>query len=108
MSAYQSEKDFLRALARFNSFSCEKNGWHSTVSENDQECAFGHTIPAGELYFKKYLTEEGEEALRVSKKHMENLVFLAVDCDTQARETAEHIYRRRHPKASVLETKHLR
>jgi len=108
MPIYHNEKDFLRALARFNALSCERNGWHSTVSDNEQKCEFGHTIPAGETYFKKYLTEEGEEALRVSRACMELVVFLAVDCDSQARETSELLFKKRHPKPTKLEQKHLR
>ena len=108
MPVYTSENDFYRALNRFNAFSSERNGWHTAVSEDDQQCEFGNTIPAGEQYFKKYVSDEGEAALRVSRKAMERLVFLTVDCDSEARMTSEAVYRKRHPKQSVLEMKNLR
>ena len=108
MPVYSSENDFYRALSRFNAFSSERNGWHTAVSESDQVCEFGYTIPAGEQYFKKYISDEGEEALRLSRNAMERVVFLAVDCDTAARQISEALYLKRHPKRSVLEMKRLR
>ncbi|MAT38250.1 MAG: hypothetical protein CL946_01460 [Ectothiorhodospiraceae bacterium] len=108
MPIYQSEKDFLRAFNRYNSISSDKYSWHTSVSENDQDCAFGYTIPAGELYFKKYLDTDGEQAIRVSRDCMERMVYLTVDSDIDARETSEQLYIMRHPKKTKLEQKSLR
>jgi hypothetical protein len=107
MNPYRSEKDFLHSLRRFNALSSTKYGWHSGVSEEDHLCAFGHAIPAEQLYFKKPLDSEGENLIHVCRSCMEKLVYVTVDCDHHAREVSEHLYRQRHPpRTKVVDMMH--
>jgi hypothetical protein len=97
MTAYRSEKEFLRSLKRFNALSSKQYEWHTGYSEREHECLFGHTIPPEQLYFKKPLDMEGERKVRVCRDCMEKLVFLTIDSDRHSKQLSEHLYRERHP-----------
>lgn len=97
MIPYRSEKEFLKALKRFNTLSAQKYGWYTGTSDKEHTCEFGHTIPPNDLYFKKPLDLDGEQKIRVCKPCMEKLVFMAVDSDTHAREITDGLFRRYNP-----------
>ncbi len=97
MAVYHSEKDFLRSLKRFNALSSHQYEWHTGFSEKEHECAFGHTIPAEVLYFKKPLDMDGERKVRVCKDCMEKLVFITIDSDRHSKQVSEQLYREKHP-----------
>jgi hypothetical protein len=97
MAVYQSEKDFLRSLKRFNALSSHQYEWHTGASEKEHECMFGHVIPSEQLYFKKPLDMEGERKFRVCQNCMEKLVYVTVDSDRHSKNLSENLYRERHP-----------
>ena len=97
MAVYQSEKEFLRSLKRFNALSSKQYEWHTGVSEKEHLCMFGHTIPSEQLYFKKPLDMDGERKVRVCSACMEKLVFVTVDSDRHSRQLSENLYRERYP-----------
>lgn len=97
MSLYQSEKEFLRSLKRFNALSSQKYEWHTGISSKEHTCEFGHSIPPDSLYFKKPLDMDGEKKMRVCDACMKVLVHLTVDIDVHSKEVSERLYRDRHP-----------
>jgi hypothetical protein len=97
MAVYQSEKEFLRSLKRFNALSSQQYEWLTGMSEKEHHCLFGHTIPSEQLYFKKPLDMEGERKVRICRECMERLVFVTIDSDRHSRQISEHLYRERHP-----------
>jgi hypothetical protein len=105
MAVYHSEKEFLRSLKRFNALSSQQYEWHTGISEKDHECAFGHHIPAEDLYFKKPLDMEGERKVRVCRDCMEKLVFITIDSDRHSKQLSERLFRERHPaQKKILKT----
>ncbi len=97
MAGYQSEKEFLRSLQRFNALSSHKYEWHTGVSSKEHHCEFGHVIQPDSLYFKKPLDMEGETKMRVCSECMKIMVHLTIDIDLHSKEISEQLFRDRHP-----------